>query len=1202
MASSDSCWVPHPTEIFLPGKLLRTDGGNKVFETDAGEVTVPAKIDVEDLTDEKAFEGVGDVCSLDVVSEATLLHTLRVRYKRDEVYTNITRILIATNPFKALPIYSSEYVDKYRQSQDLTKEEPHVFGIAADAFQGLRETNRGQAIMISGESGAGKTETTKLVLLYTSEAAANPEEERNGSETGLGDKVLQLNPVVEAFGNAKTVRNNNSSRFGKWIEVLVNPSTRSISGATVTHYLLEVTRVCSQGPGERNYHIFYQLCSDTSGIAESLKVSDAGSFEILKANSLKADGVDDVREFKDLCKAFTALNFSDKEQDDLFSIVAALLHLGNIMFADSGDGASVAKEANEALVNAATTLGVSTETLQKTLCFKRITVGKEVTDSPLDKDKAIVARDSLSMLLYDRLFAWLIEKCNLSLGVPGENASGGGNKPFIGVLDIAGFENFETNMLEQLSINLVNERLQQIFNESVFKSELADYKAEGIEVSKINFADNSDILTLLEGKGGILPILDDATNGVKQTDALYVQNVIKAHEKNPRFVKPKFPNTPKFDIKHFAGTVTYTIQRFLEKNASSQPPEVIELMRASSISILPKLAEEPEAPAAAASAAPKAGGAAPKASKKATVSQNFRKSLNQLIEKLRSGDAHFVRCVKANQQKVPNNLDAAIVVEQLRCSGIFDAVKIRKEGFPIRMRCTDFLRRYMVMVSKEAKIQILKDAGSDKAGVVTAKTDVAKASRGLLKAIDDVQDSEFAIGKTKVFCRDGLGRRLDHRRQAAYVYPALKLQAFERGRRVRDSLKKVKEVQAGLKSCLEDIKEKGEGGYVDTKPTKRSRASVMENSLTGLDVLVEEAQKLPMKLPAMALALKVRARLHAEAVLTREMQNAATSIDLAEIEALLARADSLSLQGPMKDILIERLDRLRIQWKHRAELQKCSVNGEEEVQQVLEAVTGAGLNESSAWLLEDGPQLFTEAEERLKVLVEERKAAEEAARKAAEEEARRKAEEEARRKAEEEARLKAEEEARIKAEEEARIKAEEEARIKAEEEARMKAEEEARRKAEEEARIKAEEEARIKAEEEARKKAEEEARIKAEEEARMKADQEEQAKIKAEQEDAEEAARQKAEQEEQARIKAEKDAEEAARQKAEQEEQERIKAEKDAEQAARQKAEQQEQARIQAEEEDKARVKAEQEEQARIKTEQEAEQAEKAEQEDEAES
>jgi len=878
------------------------------------------------------------------------------------------------NPFKALNIYSNEHVEKHRSAKDPAQLPAHIYGIGRDAFTGIAETKQSQAVLISGESGAGKTESTKLVLLYISEVLM--------SDTGFSDKVLEINPILESFGNAKTSRNNNSSRFGKWIEMFVDPTAMMLTGASVTEYLLEVTRVCAQGPDERNYHIFYQLC--TKGALDtfnSLQLRDPSTFSYLKRNPAQVAGINDEEGFMELLRGFTALQFTADEQEDIVSVVAGILHLGDLEFQTCpGDKGKSEPADPEALDRVAAIFGVEAASLRRCACYRRVVAGKDTVETPLDREGSKKCVDSIAKLTYGRLFRWLISRCNEALGLDMAEGSSS-NGPFIGVLDIAGFESFDTNMLEQLLINLSNEKMQQFFNNKVFKTELADYTVEGVDVGFINFTDNADVLTLVEGKGGLLAILDDATTGVKQTDSLYTSQAIKAHEKHGRFIKPKFTNQLKLGIRHYAGDVIYSTEGFLEKNSALEPPEVLELMASSKRGVLRALAQEADADAGASAGAAKAG----RAVRKATVSSKFRRSLQQLIDKLSEAQAHFVRCVKPNTAKVPGTFQSGMVLDQLRLSGIFEAVKIRKAGYPVRMPCAAFVKRYLMIVSKAAREKVLSAAGAKGRAALPEDADAVQAAQALIERLvmalgeKKVSDTDYRMGKTKTFLTDGLHKTLEQYRRLAFAGPALAIQAAYRGWKTLKLVAEVREINTLLARCMEDV---GQGKGTAEKSTKSvieklGRATVMEGSLASMELLIRRAELVPERMSQLTLlgaALKARARVASEAQLARQMQNLTSSMDVPAMQAALARAAVYSMKAPVLETLEERIATLQAQLPLRRILKNAAVMDElEAVQEGLQKVRAAGLEDGSKWLLEDGPRLFEEALQHAQKLEEELK-------------------------------------------------------------------------------------------------------------------------------------------------------------------------------------------------------------------------------------
>jgi len=944
MASDAFYWVPHPEEVWLPGKH---QGGDS-YQTGFGDVTVTEDKRGAEISDKTEMDGVDDCCSLVNVSAANILHTTRVRYSNGEIYTNVSNVLIAINPFKRLQIYGQEQIELYRNAQDRSTVPPHVFNVCAEAFQGLFEENKAQqnsqAVLISGESGAGKTESTKLVLLYTSEMLS-------GQEGGLEDLLMEINPILEAFGNAKTVRNNNSSRFGKWIEVSVDPAGRALKGVTVMDYLLESTRICGQGPNERNYHIFYQLAAD-SKLAGELGLENAGKSNYLKTNPMAIDGVDDKEEFSALRKALTTLNFGKTEEEEMFKTVGAILHIGNIEFT-KGNEAKI--ENKDVLVKAAELLEVDKDALAKCIEMTRRVAGKDVVFSPNDPDKAKIARDSMSKLIYGMLFKWIVQRCNDSLG---ENLGADvGDGPFMGVLDIAGFESFEKNLLEQLLINLSNEKLQQFFNNKVFKTELAEYAEEAIDVTNIKFADNVEILNLIEGAGGVLSMLDDATNGVKQTDKMLVEKLIKEKASHSNFLKPKKFDPTMFGIKHYAGDVFYTAEGFLEKNTSTKPQEIVELLASSKQELLPELCKEDEGGAAAAGGPKKGGG------KKPTVSGAYKKSLGQLMEKLKQANCHFIRCIKPNALKVPDVFTSAMVMDQLRLCGVMETVEIRKAGYLIRSKYADFVQRYMIVVDKDTRKQ-LKAAGDEKA-----------SAAGILKSVQ-AEEGKSALGKTKVFLKAHLYQHLEATRRAGFEPFALTIQSVWRGYRIREQMKEVKEVNVQLKTCIEQA---GHALRAEAFQAKRiDRPTLAENTLKHFDILLMRAVNLPIKLGYIHEATKVRSHISAEAALARKLENLSLQLNVFEMEEALALANHHKMEGVLVEKVEKRLEAVKIETPLKEALHAAvDIDELDDLTKAVDDATAKGLDVLTQWTMPSGAAIMEKAVVR-KIELEEEKAKREA--------------------------------------------------------------------------------------------------------------------------------------------------------------------------------------------------------------------------------
>ena len=597
---------------------------------------------------------------------------------------------------------------------------PHVFGIAAAAYRGLQEDAASQAIIISGESGAGKTEATKKCLQYFAQVAG-------AGAAGMDQKLLAANPILEAFGNAKTTRNNNSSRFGKWMEVQFD-GRGSIIGCKIVNYLLEKSRITSPGAEERSYHIFYNLCVGLPPQQRTaLHLTQPGDYAYLAQASTTISGSADRDrdDFSDVMDAFAEVGISAAEQGDLFAVTAAVLHLGSITFSAhdtaSGIEGSAADEGTH-LTAAAELLGVPSAALAEDLTSRVRTVRAEQTRSPLVPGKAADARDALAKALYGRMFDWLVQRVNEAMATPAAP------RGIIGVLDIFGFEIFHSNVFEQLCINYCNEMLQQHFNTHVFKAEERLYQAEGIDYSGVRFIDNQDVLDLIQRKpSGILPMLDDEVRLPRGSDANFRTRVTKAHTGHPRFVALKAGaagdkvvseqlgheagkcGALPFAVQHYAGAVVYDCTGWLDKNKDEILPNHAALMATSSRPFIANELFQARAGTAGGGAAAAGGGAGKR--KATTQGGKFRSQLAALRDTLNANTPHYIRCIKPNALKMPGIWQGGLCLQQLRYSGVFQAVQIRQQGFPFRYPYREFYGKYHAVVDiSRAEVAALGDA------------------------------------------------------------------------------------------------------------------------------------------------------------------------------------------------------------------------------------------------------------------------------------------------------------------------------------------------------------------------------------------------------------------------------------------------------------------------------------------------------------
>ncbi|CAA2963472.1 myosin-17-like [Olea europaea subsp. europaea] len=718
-------WVEDSALAWIDGEVSRIDGQDVHVKTTNGKTVVANISKVFPKDTESPPGGVDDMTKLSYLHEPGVLQNLATRYELNEIYTYTGNILIAINPFQRLPhLYDTHMMQQYKGAA-LGELSPHVFAIADVSYRAMINEGKSNSILVSGESGAGKTETTKMLMRYLAYLGG-----RSGVEgRTVEQQVLESNPVLEAFGNAKTVRNNNSSRFGKFVEIQFDKSGR-ISGAAIRTYLLERSRVCQISDPERNYHCFYLLCAASPEDREKYKLGNPGSYHYLnQSKCYELDGVSDAEEYLATRRAMDIVGISEQEQEAIFRVVAAILHLGNIEFAKGKEiDSSVIKDENSRfhLNTTAELLKCDPKSLEDALIKRVMVTPEEVITRTLDPEAALGSRDALAKTIYSRLFDWIVDKINISIGQDPNS------KTIIGVLDIYGFESFKHNSFEQFCINFTNEKLQQHFNQHVFKMEQEEYEKEKINWSYIEFVDNQDVLDLIEKKpGGIIALLDEACMFPKSTHETFAQKLYQTFAKNKRFIKPKLSRT-NFTISHYAGEVTYLADLFLDKNKDYVVAEHQDLLMASKCpfvaGLFPPNLEESS-----------------KSSKFSSIGSRFKLQLQSLMETLSSTEPHYIRCVKPNNVLKPAIFENVNIMQQLRCGGVLEAIRISCAGYPTRRTFDEFLLRFGVLAPE----------------VLGGNSEEKVACQMIL---DKMGLKGYQLGKTKVFLRAGQMAELDARR------------------------------------------------------------------------------------------------------------------------------------------------------------------------------------------------------------------------------------------------------------------------------------------------------------------------------------------------------------------------------------------------------------------------------------------------------
>eukprot|EP00403_Amphidinium_massartii_P028590 CAMPEP_0178393170 /NCGR_PEP_ID=MMETSP0689_2-20121128/12050_1 /TAXON_ID=160604 /ORGANISM="Amphidinium massartii, Strain CS-259" /LENGTH=1441 /DNA_ID=CAMNT_0020013755 /DNA_START=60 /DNA_END=4385 /DNA_ORIENTATION=- len=715
--------------------------------------------------------GFPNMTTLDHLHEAALLHNLRVRFFSSGCpYTYTADIVIAVNPYRWYPELYTEEMRKEYLVFDKAKLAPHAYAASSAAFLGLQESKADQSILVSGESGAGKTETVKILMAHLALIASS-------NDPSHIKRIVESNPLLESFGNAQTVRNDNSSRFGKFLELQLDGKFK-LTGSKCRTYLLEKSRVVGQDAGERNYHIFYQMLA----VSEEQKSSfHLGGSEYTrdtmrytrmgKSKTDKIEGLTDAERFKVTTDALALVGVEGEVLAQMLSGLAGILLLGQVDL-EGGDEAKIASSSAEVADAAGKALQVEDyATLEHALTKSTITVRNESIVKALTPEGAANTRDALSKELYSRIFDWLVGRICRATTAAASDA-----KYFVGMLDIFGFESFAINRFEQLCINYANEKLQQKFTLDVFKAVQQEYSEEGIPWDRIEFKDNAPVLALIESKMGIIAMLNEECVRPKGSDENFVSKLTTVHKADPAFAVPRIgaQKEVQFSIKHYAGVVMYTATGWLERNKDTLSEDVILLLRRSRnpliASLFPvPLSDETTAPGKGASN---------------TVASKFKTSLVQLMETIGQTSTQYVRCIKPNKNKSPREVDNNMVVEQLRCAGVIEAIRISRAGFPARMPLGDFANRFGIMTRVAGgggKGSVPSSASAKQAVAALKGTDKVAACKALVSFLLPDSKEQYEVGRTRVYFKIGVLEALEERRAMLFQVAATEITRRVRG-------------------------------------------------------------------------------------------------------------------------------------------------------------------------------------------------------------------------------------------------------------------------------------------------------------------------------------------------------------------------------------------------------------------------------------
>ncbi|KAL6673272.1 class II myosin [Candidozyma auris] len=761
-------WVPDKDELFARGFITeyKKNGLCSVTVVKNGtETTIELPQKVLENCNPPKFNKCDDMAELTHLNEPSVIYNLFLRYNDDLIYTYSGLFLVAINPYKSLPIYDTSVLKKFHSSSKSKKSEdrlpPHIFAIAENTYMNMLENGKDQSILVTGESGAGKTENTKKVIQYLSSISTNASSDHAND---IHNKILRANPILESFGNAKTIKNNNSSRFGKFIKISFDPKGL-ISGATIDYYLLEKSRVSHQSSDERNYHAFYQLLRGET--PQNLKSKYHLEPSIKKYNYISSSvatipNVDDAREFTTLIEAFTVMGFEKTEIDSIFMTLAIILHLGNVGFTSwKSEQTSFDKDSNIDVI--AKMLGIDSQELSTNLLRPRVKAGREFVQKSRKAAEVKQTIDAFAKHLYEKVFQFIIARINENLGEWNSDR-------FIGVLDIAGFEIFETNSFEQLCINYTNEKLQQFFNHHSFILEQSEYLREDIQWEFIDFGlDLQPTIDLIETKQpmGILEILDDQCIMPKASDETFIDKLLEswADGKSKSLRANKVRNG--FIIDHYAGLVDYNIENWIQKNTDPVSENIVQLLHESSNEFVQRLFQEDVESKLSGNMSPKKKG-----SKLKTVSQKHKEQLSTLMDQLNSTEPHFVRCILPNLSKRPNKFDKELVLNQLRCNGVLEGIRIARAGYPNKMTFEEFYGRYAILNSND---------------IVFTKN--MKTNSELILKDTELDPEVYKLGITKIFFKNGILGKLEELRDLRLKKIITEFQSAYRGQAARVNFK-----------------------------------------------------------------------------------------------------------------------------------------------------------------------------------------------------------------------------------------------------------------------------------------------------------------------------------------------------------------------------------------------------------------------------
>lgn len=806
-------WVPDDQEGFIRASMKQEQGEECLCVLDNGKQIKAHKDDIQRMNPPK-FSKVEDMAELTCLNEASVLYNLKDRYYSGLIYTYSGLFCVVVNPYRNFPIYTEKIIDLYK-GKKRHEMPPHVFAIADKAYRSMLTEREDQSILCTGESGAGKTENTKKVIQYLAHVAAkmnktsthirdafnsnvsiiSPSASSGGlifNETPsiqaaagaflcgeLEAQLLQANPILEAFGNAKTVKNDNSSRFGKFIRINFDQSG-FIAGANIETYLLEKSRTIRQAKEERTFHIFYQLLRGASAKDRTeYLLDDMKSYTYLSNLYVPIQGVDEVEEYNNTIKSMHIMGMNNEDIISIVRTVSGVLQMGNLSFRQERQSDQAILPDNTVAQKVCYLFGLNVTDFTRSLLRPKLKVGRDFVTKAQNREQVEFAVEAITKAIYERMFKWIVQRINKSL-----DRSKRQGASFIGILDIAGFEIFQLNSFEQLCINYTNEKLQQLFNHTMFVLEQEEYKREGLEWKYIDFGlDLQPTIDLIEKPMGILSLLDEECLFPKATDRTYCDKLIASHSTHPKFGKPSFKSTYDFSIIHYAGKVDYSAELWLMKNMDPLNDNIVALLQASSDAFTREIWKDAEIVGMAVADGndnPTFGQRTKKGMFR-TVGQLYKEQLSKLMSTLRNTNPNFVRCIIPNHEKRAGKIDSPLVLDQLRCNGVLEGIRICRQGFPNRIPFQEFRQRYEILCPNVIP-----------KGFMDAKLACEKMIKDL-----ELDENLYRVGQSKLFFRAGVLAHLEEERDMKLTDIIIQLQALCRGVLARKNYqKKIQQVNA----------------------------------------------------------------------------------------------------------------------------------------------------------------------------------------------------------------------------------------------------------------------------------------------------------------------------------------------------------------------------------------------------------------------